>query len=155
MKGLSFTFNVESVFLFLLSPPKQTYSIDPGYHWSYCFVRSNMNLYIDFIYKISRWKLMFFANTYIFLCVDSQTLLLWNHYLRELVQYVGHIAFMYLTYYLWKVLLEWFNLVIHCFLAIKFDLHYYLDQVCVGCMSHQKLFVIHNLLYKIPPIEDE
>ena len=112
--------NVESVFLFLLSPPKQTYSIDPGYHWSYCIVRLNMNLYIDFIYKISRWKLKLFANTYIFLCVDSQTLLSWNHYLWELVKYVGRIAFMSLTYHLWKVLLEWFNLVIHCFLAINY-----------------------------------
>ena len=37
--------------------------------------RLNMNLYIDFIYKISRWKLKLFANAYIFLCVDSQTLL--------------------------------------------------------------------------------
>ena len=120
MNGLSFTFNVESVFLFLLSPPKQTYSIDPEYHWSYCIVRLNMNLYIDFVYKISRWKLKLFSNTYIFLCVDSQTLLSWNHYLWKLVNYVGHIAFMSLTYYLLKVLLEWFNLVIHCFLAINY-----------------------------------
>ena len=112
--------NVESVFLFLLSPPKQTYNIDPGYHWSYCIVRLNMNLYIDFIYKISRWKLKLFANTYIFLCVDSQTLLSSNHYIWELVKYVGHIASMSLTYYLWKILLEWFNLVIHCFLAINY-----------------------------------
>ena len=28
----------------------------------------------------------------------------------------------------------------------SFDLHYYLDQVCVGCMSHKKLFVITYLL---------
>ena len=39
--------------------------------------RLSMNLYIDFIYKISRWKLKLLANAYIFLCVDSQTLLSW------------------------------------------------------------------------------
>ena len=117
--------------------------------------RLNMNIYIDFIYKISRWKLKLFANSYIFLCVDSQTLLSWNYYPCELVKYVDHIIFMSLTYYLWKVLLELFNLVIHCFLAINYRqlfcissftsyaLHYYLDQDCIGCMSHQKLFFYH------------
>ena len=88
-------------------------------------------------------------------CFDSQTLLSWNYYLWELIKYVGHIAFMSLTYYLWKVLLKWFNLVIHCFLSINYRklfwiisftsyaLHYYLDQDYVGCMSHQKLFCNH------------
>ena len=120
--------------------------------------RLNMNLYIDIIYKINHWKMNLFANSCIFLCVDYQTLLLWDYYPCELDKYVDHIVFMFLTYYLWKVLLEWFNLFIHCFLAINyrqlfsissftsFDLHYYLDQVCVGCMSHQKLFVITYLL---------
>ena len=56
--------------------------------------RLNMNLYIDFIYKINYWKLKLFANSYIFLCVDSQTLLLWNYYPCELDKYVDHIVFM-------------------------------------------------------------
>ena len=61
--------------------------------------RLNMNLYIDIIYKISRWKLKLFANSYIFLCVDCQTRLSWNYYPCELVKYVDHIVFMSLTYY--------------------------------------------------------
>ena len=50
------------------------------------------------------------------------------------------------------------QLFIHCFLAINYiqlfcissftsyALHYYLDKDYVGCMSHQKLFVITYLL---------
>ena len=68
--------NVESVFLFVLSPPKQTYSI--GYHWSYYIVRLNMNLYIDF--TVGSWSflliltssLFWFSNTFV-----MQLLSLW------------------------------------------------------------------------------
>ena len=146
-KGLSFTFNVESIFLFLLSPPKQSSSIDPGYHWSYCIVRLNMNLYIDF--TVGSWSfllkltssLFWFSNTF-----AMELLPLWiNQICGSHFFHVFNVLFM-------KVLLEWFNLVIHCFLAINYKqlfcitsftsyaLHYYLDQDCVGCMSHQKLF---------------
>ena len=70
-EGPFFTFNTESVFLFLLSPPKQTSSIDLGYHSSYCIVKLNINLYIDF--TIGSWSfslkhtssLFWFSNTFV------------------------------------------------------------------------------------------
>ena len=135
---------------FLLSPPNKTYSIDPGYHWSYCIVRLDMNLYIDF--TVGGWSflvilsssLFWFSNTFI---IELLTL--------RINQLCGSQCFHVFNVLLWNVLLEWFNLVIHCFLAINYrqllritsftsyTLHYYLDHDCVGCISHQKLFCYH------------
>ena len=98
--------------------------------------RLSMNLYIDFLYKISRWKLKLFANSYIFLCVDSQTLLSWNYYLCELIKYVYHIAFMSLTYYLWKV----FCLNDLTWLFIAFLLST-MDNCFVSLHSHPMLYI--------------
>ena len=95
MKGLSFTFNVELVFPFSFYLHKSKHLVlTLGIVEHIALLRLSMNLYIDIIYKINRWKLTLFANSYIFLFVDSQTLLVWNYYPCELDKYVDHIVFM-------------------------------------------------------------